>query len=142
MAINPALPELEITVNVDGQPLREYEDDDIDGSLHSEPLALRQKAVSKYVEAVTDQEFSIDLTLCASYEPTSPSLTARVYADGEWISGEIFHTSGILVGLKQTRSTKGPMIFDAALGKDMIHHMKFASITTSMVYQSSGSDTC
>ncbi|KAI4652231.1 hypothetical protein J4E93_002430 [Alternaria ventricosa] len=52
MAIAPGYPGLEVTINVDGQPLPEYEDEDED----EDPAP---KTTTKYIEARSDSHFSI-----------------------------------------------------------------------------------
>lgn len=68
MAIAPEFPGLKVTVNVDGHPLIEYKDDDIHDSLKDEPQYLQDKAVSKFIEAKSNQEFTVDIELSANFK--------------------------------------------------------------------------
>jgi len=131
MARFPDVPGLNVTINVNGEPLVEYEDDNIDETLQDEAAPLRAKAISKYVTSVTDQEFTIDLTVGAEYITTSPSLTFRLSVDGEWISSPILTQSYFWVGRDQKRTIIGPESYDAYTQKGFVHHMKFAGIKTS-----------
>ncbi|KAI4700113.1 hypothetical protein J4E81_004149 [Alternaria sp. BMP 2799] len=72
MAIAPGYPGLEVTINVDGQPLHEYDDDDEDPA---------PKATTKYIEARSDSNFSIVTRFSASFS-TQYHVRGRLSIDG------------------------------------------------------------
>ena len=68
---------VEASVVIDGKALIEYDDEDTadDGSDHT-------SEVSKYIEAVSDAEFSIGITVPKSYSFKADALSFRLSLDG------------------------------------------------------------
>jgi len=62
MAVLDGLPGLEVFVCIDGQPIQEYNDDE-EEEVAQTPVAEYQaaKTVSKFVESISDKEFSIQI---------------------------------------------------------------------------------
>lgn len=79
MAILNELPGIEVAICVDDQPLQEHEDED-DHEAAPGPVGAYQasKTVFKYIEAVTDKEFSIKFAVKAGYQFDCPTLGFRI----------------------------------------------------------------
>ena len=71
---------IEASVVVDGQALTEYEDRDTpdESSEHT-------SAVTRYIEAVSDAEFSISVTVPRSHKFAKDGLSFRLSLDGIWV---------------------------------------------------------
>jgi hypothetical protein len=86
MAILDSIPGLEVFVCVDGEPLEEYDDDD-DGKGEVEHTQFAEyqgaRTVGKFVESVSDKEFSIRINLETSYVMDCASLLFPIYIDGK-----------------------------------------------------------
>ncbi|KFY08056.1 hypothetical protein V492_06572 [Pseudogymnoascus sp. VKM F-4246] len=85
MAVIDAVPGLEISVCINGQPVNEYEDsgEEIDGPLAS-------KTVVKYIEATSDTEFTIKGTVRPAFDEhrqTRDDLFVSAMIDGKWVDG-------------------------------------------------------
>jgi hypothetical protein len=95
MAIIPDLPGLEVTVCVNGTALTEYADDQPLAQVL--PITLQErpatKAMSKYVESGTDQEFAIGLTISSLFKLDCPSLGFSLLVDGVRVTKTIFRGS-------------------------------------------------
>jgi len=131
MAILPALQGIEVTVQVDNQPLREYADDDVNETLGTEAALLADKTVSKYVESVTDAEFTVDLVLAEQFQPSSPSLTFDIFMDGKCVLGKVLMTTEETLRNRQTRKMPGTTTWDPHTKEGQLHHFRFANINTS-----------
>jgi hypothetical protein len=63
MAIFPGLPGVEVTILINGMAVWEYDDDD---EVDFKPDELSQyqalKTISKYIESMTDEEFTIQVS--------------------------------------------------------------------------------
>ena len=70
---------IEASVVVDGKALIEYEDETPDES--SEHTGV----VSRYIEAVSDAEFSISVTVPKSHQFAKDGLSFRLSLDGIWV---------------------------------------------------------
>lgn len=91
-------PGLEVTVNVDGVPLREYEDPSDDGG--------RNKAL-RYVEAQPGKEFSIVIQLAPRFKHMQRhSVTSDVKVDGKVIVRPLFNREHVYDG-GVTRTVNG-----------------------------------
>ena len=71
---------IEASVIVDGKALTEYDDEDTpdESSDHT-------GEVSKYIEAVSDAEFSIGFTVPKSYKFEANALSFKLNLDGVWV---------------------------------------------------------
>ncbi|KAF2004868.1 hypothetical protein P154DRAFT_518926 [Amniculicola lignicola CBS 123094] len=76
MAIIPDQPSLQVEVLVNGTPLQEYDDDEVEASPTS---------VTKYIEAKSGAEFAIRWT----FTPPFPKNTVMldIFLDGKWMRG-------------------------------------------------------
>lgn len=131
MAILPLVPGIEVSIQVDGQNLTEYEDDEID-QVPAEANASNAQRVSRYVESVTGKEFSVAMTVTHHYLSTSPSITSEVYIDGKWMNGQVFRVPVAEVYSPKTRITKGSVSYDADRNLATVHHFKFTSLNISV----------
>src|ERR1700759_106583 len=86
MAVLDSLEGIEVTVCVDGQALRDYNDDEIEAK--SGPFSAHQasKTVSKYIEATTGKEFSIKIVVRDLAKIDCPALNFQVNVDGMRVS--------------------------------------------------------
>lgn len=125
MAISPALPGVEVIVQVDGQALHEYDDEHMEESLRHEPKHLRAKASSKYIEAITGQEFAIEVELTKDFEAMPHGLVFDLHADGRYIDGISFAFPEDLYDIKTIRSFER---WDTRRTKGAIHFLQFAPL--------------
>jgi len=98
MAIFDFLPGFEVTVNVDGEPLKEYndnEDEIIPGEVGKYQAS---KTVAKYIELVTGKGFTIKLSVGHPYKMRD-HLSFTIMADGVCIDRFLL--------LKQTYNIRG-----------------------------------
>lgn len=102
--------DLHVTVRVDDEDLQEYED-------RNEPY--NSEVISKYIEAVTGAEFSINIKVPGDYSATSGALKFIVRAGGEYIRSLIHrHERGagelVVSGTKSERAGRWvhqPLVF-------------------------------
>ena len=71
---------IEVSVVIDGKALTEYDDEDI-----ADEDSDYTSKVSRYVEAVSDAEFSISITVPQSYEFAADAIALRLSLDGVWV---------------------------------------------------------
>ena len=71
------LDDIEVTIQVNGQDLREYFDQDGDPST--------DVSVSKYIEAVSGARFEVVIMVPKSHKFLSDALTFRVFLDGSLV---------------------------------------------------------
>lgn len=74
MAINDVLPGVEVTIAVDGQPLREY----IDANQEED-----DKTVTRYIEAKAGQKFSVVMKTSRNVKFLGDILTFCISIDGQ-----------------------------------------------------------
>lgn len=86
MAILDSIPGLDVSVCVDGAPLQEYDDDEELVSEKPGAIGEYQKArtVLKYVEAVSNAEFTVHITLGTSFNMDCPTLSNPISVDGKF----------------------------------------------------------
>jgi hypothetical protein len=89
MAVLDGLEGIEVSVCVHGQALHEYEDNDLEAEPGDVGAYQASKTVSKYLEAVTDKEFSIKIVVKDPYEMDCPTLGFQVKVDGMVVSHPI-----------------------------------------------------
>lgn len=85
MAVIDAVPGIEISICINGQPVKEYEDSDqeVDGPLASTTAV-------KYIEAISDREFTIKVTVHPAFDEhkgTREDLLINAKVDGKWVAG-------------------------------------------------------
>lgn len=85
MAVNDAVPGIEVSILINGKPVEEYEDsgEEIDGPLAS-------KTVVKYIEALSDTEFTINTDAFPAfdeYQEKRDDILVDTRIDGLWVAG-------------------------------------------------------
>jgi hypothetical protein len=87
MAILDALPGIEVTVCTEGEPMREYDTENAVITLEDAAIVTHQQnaTVTKYIESVTYQVFTINLEVQGLFKLDSPALAFEGYVDGNWI---------------------------------------------------------
>lgn len=93
MAVSEALPGVEVTVNVAGQPLREY----IEVGVPDEP-----GTTTRYIEATSNQAFEIHAKLPEDTAFRGDCLRVDYRVDDKWIDAVGFNPEGAL-----SRACKG-----------------------------------
>jgi hypothetical protein len=142
MAILDSIPGLEVFVCVDDKPLAEYDDDDDgEGEVEHTQVAEYQAArtVSKFVESVSDKEFSIRLNLETSFVMDCASLIFPINIDGKpcWepvLAKSRFPQSvqGSRVLSRVTINAQGVRAVAPGIeGQEFLQKFKFSKIDTS-----------
>lgn len=80
MAVLDSFPGLVVSVLVDGNTLQEYPDDEEAVRLAS---LADTKTIPVFVEAVSEKEFVVRLSVEDSFHPTSPTVTFAIIVDGQ-----------------------------------------------------------
>ncbi|KAG4035007.1 hypothetical protein MFRU_002g03560 [Monilinia fructicola] len=116
MVIFNKLPHLEVSVQVDGANVQEYDDDEeitVKPGLVGEHQAGR--TVSKFVEAVDGAEFCVRCLISPQYIRDSPNILVRAYVDGNLAQGKVVgHArSSILFEGKSIRTSHSSRSGDA-----------------------------
>lgn len=83
---HPLRPDVSVTLRVNGQDLKEYENEEepaeeVDGCTE----------VVRYVESVVDANFSVEMQVAPSRVRCDYELT--VYLDGKWVAGSLYQDS-------------------------------------------------
>jgi hypothetical protein len=96
MTVLDNVPGLEVTVQVNGSSLQEYNDDD------SEPAP---KSVTKYIEAISGAQFRVQYEFKESFRTKNGILT-DIYIDGKDIAGYVLkanqlHGAYVMSGKKE-----------------------------------------
>lgn len=84
MAIHDDIEGIEVTICMNGEPMPEY-DAEAEQSTNPSPIVSLNEdmcTVSKYIEAVTDQNFSVKFKISPEYTATSHHLGFEVLLDG------------------------------------------------------------
>lgn len=127
MAIIPQYPGLETSIISKGAPLAEYP-----APIHSENSeALPDLAVvSKYIESVTNQEFTLSVAIKGPFVMTSTAVLVEVWVDGRRLHGTILTRNRFLKkGGQIGKLIKG---IDISVGNQRkVRVFKFAKIETS-----------
>lgn len=124
-----------------GKPLKEYDNDEEEEMKPGlDPEVMKYQAartVTKYIESVSDQEFSIRLTLEPPFKMDCACLSIRIYIDGRnlitpLIQKSILKFSGDCVATKFQRSIEGMQVeAPGNAGRELLKKFKFAKIETS-----------
>ena len=75
---------IEVSVVIAGKALTEYDDEDTADQSPEHP-----SEVSKYIEAVSDAEFSIDITVPQSYEFRADAVAFKLTLDGVFVTNAL-----------------------------------------------------
>lgn len=132
MAVLDALPGVEVSVHIDGKPVQEYED--TDEEVHG---PLGPKTVVKYIEAISDAQFSINASVLPVHKEC---VSFRVHADGKWITGRIYDQPkhGHAPWNKQII---GSRVTDS-LGQPILRPFKFAGVNIGRPTKHIGEGKC
>ena len=76
------LKEIEVAIVVNGQELKEYDDEDASND--------DQNSVSKYVEATSGAEFQIVTSAPIWYDFSSDAVLMKIYLDGAYVENGLF----------------------------------------------------
>ena len=117
------LKNIKVAIRIDGQELKEYDDEDY--------VNDDQSSVSKYVEAASDAEFEITTSAPSWYPFTSDALQISAYLDGAYVDNWMLRKEKAGVHAWQL-CLNGARRFD---GKQWeIQPFKFREITAGMLY--------
>ncbi|KAE9368744.1 hypothetical protein N431DRAFT_494139 [Stipitochalara longipes BDJ] len=131
MAVLEGLEGIEVTVCVDNQALREYDDDEVEKQSGAIGEYQASKTVSKYIEAVTGKEFTISLAVRAPYKMDCPTLVFQINLDGSKVARPMLRKSQYQYRLGWERVTSGVKHqLDGASKRCSIRHFRFAEIQT------------
>ncbi|KAL2063579.1 hypothetical protein VTL71DRAFT_5384 [Oculimacula yallundae] len=84
MAVLNLVPGLEVYVKIDGISLQEYDDDDeIQVGISPVDQYKSSRTVTKYIESVTDKEFTVETSLAPGFVITSDALLTPIRIDGK-----------------------------------------------------------
>ena len=100
------LKEIEVVIRVNGQELKEYDDEDASNDDES--------SVSKYVEATSGAEFQVVTSAPISYQFSSDALAIKIYLDGVYVENGLVlkeHVRGLCAWQWQ-RTFHGAKSFD------------------------------
>jgi hypothetical protein len=89
MAIFHLLPDIEVTVDVAKQPLKEYNDDDIEVVPGKIGEHQASRTVAKYIEAVSGKEYSINIKVGSGYQRDCPTLEFTTTIDGKLVHSRL-----------------------------------------------------
>jgi hypothetical protein len=131
MAVLPSLPGIEVTVCVNKVPLKEYFDDEPSENPGRHRDSLAPRIVSKYIEAITDQEFTLHFRVAKPYDVDSPSLVFSTSVDGKNISSTLFRLSKHESITPLEKDTLGVKSYNSETGKSTFQALKFSRISTS-----------
>ncbi|KFY91498.1 hypothetical protein V498_05436 [Pseudogymnoascus sp. VKM F-4517 (FW-2822)] len=123
MAILDTLPGVEVSILTNGQTVEEYVDADevVDGPLAS-------KTVVKYIEAISDAEFTVKRTVLDSFrlhKQKVDDLLFQVKLDGKWAAGSFWENANLFA--PDIYQIAGFYNRDAT-GRSTINHFKFAEV--------------
>ena len=135
MAIPDFLPGISVTVCVDDVPLVEYPDPNQNLNLIFAVDAYKAaRTVTRYVEAVSNSEFTIDLAAQPPYVQDCANLGFRVCVDGALVG--IFLCSKNLYKRKGTWKDRICGDQRTTVEGDLLRNFRFATINTSQSFLS------
>lgn len=130
MAVLDTLAGVEVTVCINGQPVQEYEDKDKETSKPFGP-----KTVIKYIEAISDAEFSFTITVsnlphvCEDQRRNiTNDLIFKTKADGKYVASRICESTVQVPWIKHINGVSGLN----NSGRETISLFKFATVTTGL----------
>lgn len=85
MAVIDEVPGVRVHIKVRGQALTEYDDDEETGIDHGDG----RKIISKYIEAINDEDFSVHCVFDSTYPYTANDILACVYVDGKYLEAGV-----------------------------------------------------
>lgn len=126
MAVLDGVPGIEVTIQVNGQDVVEYDDPD------ASELDAPCPTLSKYIECIDGTEFVIQYKVTNYYKwgYKNHCLHFRPWADGCRLSGKVFLETDLAKG---SMHTKGVHEFDARTNQHYLRKCKFSTISTGML---------
>lgn len=85
MAVIDTVPGVNVSIWIDGKPVKEYEDASEEAD---EPLAA--KTAVRYIESISDTEFAIHVSVLPTFEghrQTNDDILVKAKVDGKWRTG-------------------------------------------------------
>lgn len=125
MAILEALPGVVVSISINGQSVKEYEDAGEEVGGPSEP-----KTVVKFIEAISDAEFAIKASVLPAFREnrqTIYDLAFQLNIDGNWAAGCCWQESIEGVYSPWNTQIEGFHRKDAT-GRSTLNHFKFADV--------------
>jgi hypothetical protein len=143
MAVLDTLPGLTVSIHVDGEPLPEYEDD-TEEETPDDPVAQYQVArtLCKYVEAISDKEFCIEMSLDPPYRMDCPALVFPCWIDGNLADEVVLHQAEFPKEIRRGRviSPVGTALDGVGVeapgvkNREFLKKFKFVKIETCMFF--------
>jgi len=129
----PKLRGMEVTIHFGGQALQEYGDDqDVEAAPGEIGAYQASRTVSKYIESVTGQKYSVELSLQKPFKFDCPSLAYRISIDGvETEQDPLALRRGYSAARGWTRSVEGIKSYKASDKTSSLRKFKFSAINTS-----------
>ena len=118
------LKDIKVAITIDGQELREYDDEEVDND--------DQNSVSKYVEAASDVEFQIMTSAPTSYQFTSDAVRMNVYMDGAFVDAFLLAKGSVGRVHAWHACSSGARTFDG--NRWTVEPFKFREITAGMFH--------
>ncbi|APA09595.1 hypothetical protein SS1G_06254 [Sclerotinia sclerotiorum 1980 UF-70] len=108
MVVLDKLPNMDVTIEINGAEVQEYNDDE-ELEVGSGPIANHQalRTVSRYIEAIDGAEFSIKFFASPQFKMNSPNLQIDISVDGNLSESTLFG----LVQIGLPLIVDGPIIF-------------------------------
>lgn len=130
MAVHDSLPGIEVTVRVDGEPLKEYHIENGKAKHSDRKVAAHEEAwtIANYIESSTSQTFTVDYAIEPPYKFSSPGLTFFLFVDGQKVHSRHFSRKKYRK-CKWVFTAKGPQAI-TPLGATFMP-MQFAEIRSS-----------
>lgn len=127
MAIHEDLPGIEIKVCVDDIRLEEYDDEEEQSVQPTEAGSV--KKVSRYIESLADQEFTIKYWVRHPFELDYPMLGVDVLMDGKRVVQKVLR-KGRIDG-DHAHTIKGVTDTDQQSGRTVFRPFRFSEVETS-----------
>ena len=118
------LKEIEVAIVVNGQELKEYDDEDAGND--------DQNSVSKYVEATSGAEFQIVTSAPIWFEFSSDAVMMKIYLDGAYVENVLFQKEEAGRTKAWQRTVDGARRFNG--NRWVVKPFKFVEITAGMPY--------
>ncbi|KFZ08013.1 hypothetical protein V502_09600 [Pseudogymnoascus sp. VKM F-4520 (FW-2644)] len=125
MAVIDTLPGVDISISINGQSVKEYEDA---GEEAGGPLG--PKTVVKYIEAISDTEFAIKASVLPAFRVHRQSiydLAFQVDVDGKWAAGRCY-LDAIDEAYSPWNSQIEGFYSNDATGRSTVNPFKFADV--------------
>ncbi len=95
MAISEDAPQIEVTITVDGQAVKEYTDSE---------LKDEDRTVNRYIEASSGQIFAVRLSIGRRFKFRSHCVAFQIEVDGKWADSAIIEMSDNRIRISKGRN--------------------------------------